>query len=346
MLARLRRIADWVLVLGLLAALIAPAHGADAPKKTKKRTDTYDGNANLGLPEYKGVKHAVGCKDFSNEAGYRGEWDLGQNLTVMLESALFDTGRFVLVERENLGTVMDEQDLQASGRAAKAKDVAQTGKLRSAKYIATGALTEIESSESGIGGGLALGPVSVGGSHKKAQVTIIAKLVDTTSGEIVAKQRIVGKSGSTALGIGGSHKGYGGTLGGFVKTPIGEACQDCINQAAVFFAKQMETYPAEGAVVAVANGRIIINRGSEYAFRTGMTLNVATEGETLTDPETGAVLDKSPGQQLGVIRVTDVKEKVSYCEVVSGEANPPRGATVTVASLPESAPEPAAAKTP
>ena len=39
----------------------------------------------------------------------------------MLESALFDSGRFVIVEREKLGDVMAEQDLAASGRAAKSK---------------------------------------------------------------------------------------------------------------------------------------------------------------------------------------------------------------------------------
>lgn len=34
---------------------------------------------------------------------------------------MFDTGRFVVVEREKLDDVMQEQDLATSGRAAKSK---------------------------------------------------------------------------------------------------------------------------------------------------------------------------------------------------------------------------------
>ena len=109
----------------------------------KATTSTEDSNAKMNLGEYKGLKQAVGCQDFENQAGWSGSWDLGNNLSIMLESALFDTGRFVLVEREKLTAVVAEQDLAASGRTAKAKNVAQTGLIRSAKYIASGAVTTV-----------------------------------------------------------------------------------------------------------------------------------------------------------------------------------------------------------
>jgi len=293
------------------------------------KTPTEQANADMGLGEYKGLKHAVGVKDFDNEAGWSGSWDLGDNLGIMLESALFDTGRFVLVEREKLTDVIAEQDLAASGRTAQAKKVAQTGVIRSARYIATGAITTVEDAASGGGGGVSVGGFRVGLGGSKAQVTIIAKLIDTSTGEIVAKQRITGKPGGISASVGYSGSSFGADLGGFTKTPLGEAAQDCINQAAVFFAKQMENFPFEGSVVKVTDkGQVIINRGSEFGVEVGQELVMAEQGEQLLDPDTGEVLGSEEGEEIGTLKIARVTEKVSYAEVVSGDNNPAPGTTV------------------
>lgn len=293
------------------------------------KTPTEQANADMGLGEYKGLKHAVGVKGFDNEAGWSGSWDLGDNLAIMLESALFDTGRFVLVEREKLTDVIAEQDLAASGRTAKAKKVAQTGVIRSARYIATGAVTTVEDAASGGGGGVSVGGFRVGLGGSKAQVTIIAKLIDTSTGEIVAKQRITGKPGGISASIGYSGSGFGADLGGFTKTPLGEAAQDAINQAAKFFAQQMENFPFEGSVVKVTDkGQVIINRGSEFGVAVGQELVMAEQGEQLLDPDTGEVLGNEEGEEIGTLKIARVTEKLSYADVTSGDENPAPGTTV------------------
>lgn len=293
------------------------------------KTPTEQANADMGLGEYKGLKHAVGVKDFENEAGWSGSWDLGDNLGIMLESALFDTGRFVLVEREKLTDVIAEQDLAASGRTAQAKKVAQTGVIRSARYIATGAITTVEDAASGGGGGVSVGGFRVGLGGSKAQVTIIAKLIDTSTGEIVAKERITGKPGGISASVGYSGSGFGADLGGFTKTPLGEAAQDCINQAAVFFAKQMENFPFEGSVVKVTDkGQVIINRGSEFGVTVGQELVMAEQGEQLLDPDTGEVLGNEEGEEIGSLKIARVTEKLSYADVTSGDENPAPGTAV------------------
>jgi len=291
-------------------------------------TETTSANKSMELGEYKGIKHAIGCKDFENQAGWKGQWELGNNLSIMLESALFDTGRFVVVEREKLKDVLAEQDLLASGRAAKAKSVAQKGLIRPARYLATGAITQVDEGTSGGFGGISVKGVSLGGGKSKAQITIIAKLIDTTTSEVVAKETIVGKAGRVSLKVGVNVNGVGADLSGFKKTPLGEAAQDCINQAAVFFAKKMEKMPFEGSVVKVSNGRVIINRGSEFGIEVGKEMEMVELGELLTDPDTGAVLGREEGKVLGKLRVDKVDEKVSYCSVISGEKNPPPGTTV------------------
>ena len=295
-------------------------------------TATESSNAKMNLGEYKGLKQAIGCKEFENQAGWSGSYDLGHNMSIMLESALFDSGRFVIVEREKLTDVVAEQDLAASGRTAKAKKVAQTGFIRSARYIGTGAITTVEENQSGGGGGLSFHGVSLGGGKSDAQITLIVKLIDTTTGEIVAKESVTGKAGNVNLRVGLSVGGLNTDMDGFKKTPIGQAAQDCINKAAEIIAKKMETFPFEGSVIKVTDeGKVIINRGSEFGMEVGQVLELATEGEQLTDPDTGAILGQEEGKTIGKIKVTKVAEKISYADVTDGDKNPAQGTVVRAA---------------
>ena len=314
-----------VLLITTLFIFTQPASALWGNSKTK----TESGNAKMNLGEYKGLKHAIGTKNFENQAGWSGQWKLGSNLAIMLESALFDTGRFVLVEREKLKDVIAEQDLAASGRTAKAKKVARTGLIRSARYIATGAITEVSESQSGGNGGFRIKGFKIGGGKSQSQVTIIVKIIDTTTSEVVAKERIIGKAGKTNLRLGLNLNGFGGNLGGFKKTPLGQATQDAIHQAASYIAKKMESFPFEGTVIKVSSkGQIIINRGSQFGVETGQELKLAEEGEMLIDPDTGEILDEEEGEIIGTIRVVKVKEKISYCDVIQGEKDPESGTIV------------------
>ncbi len=310
-----------------LAMLLLGAGFAD--RAEAQRTRTESGAAEMDLGDYEGLRHAIGVVDFSNDAGWRGRWRLGRNMAIMLESALQDTDRFVLVDREHLGDVMQEQDLAAGGRMAEARDVAQTGRLRPAKYIAAGSVTEVEESASGRDGGIGIGPIRVGGERKEAQIAVIVKLIDSTSGEIVAQERVVGRAGQTALRLGFRDRDVAGELGGFEKTPLGEAAQDCIAQAAKFIATQMEEFPFEGNVIRVANnGQILINRGAEFGVEEGQELVMRSEGEEIIDPMTGAVLGVEEGQVMGRLRVARVEENFAYCDVIDGETEPEVGSVV------------------
>lgn len=309
---------------GLVMAMSQPASAIWGKQTTK----TESGNADMKLGEYKGLKHAIGVKDFNNEAGWSGSWDVGNNLTVLLESALFDSGRFVVVQREKLKDVIAEQDLAASGRTAAAKKVAQTGKIRSARYLASGALTEVTENQSGGDGGINIKGFRIGAGKNEAQITAIITLTDTTTGEIVAKERVVGKAGGTALRLGYSGA-IGGELGGFAKTPLGQAAQDVINQAVAFMAKKMEDFPFEGSVIKVSeNGQVIINRGSEFGVEVGQALSMVTAGEELVDPDSGELLGTEEGDTIGKLKVAKVSEKVSYCTVEEGETSPEAGTIV------------------
>lgn len=313
----------------LLGAIFSLISGNTACAIWGTGTKTESGNAQMNLGEYKGLKHAIGVKGFRNESGWHGQWNLGDNLTVMLESALFDSGRFVVVQREQLKDIIEEQDLAASGRMAKAQKVAQTGKIRPAKYIASGAIVEARENTSGGDAGINIGGFRVGGAKSSATLTVIITLTDTTTGEIVAKERVTGKAGSVGLRVGYAGR-FGGELGGFAKTPMGEAAQDVINQAVAFLAGKMKEMPFEGNVVQVAkNGQIIINRGSEFGVEVGQELVMVEQGEELIDPATGEILGVEEGGEIGRLKIVRVSEKVSYAEVIGdGEKNPAPGTIV------------------
>jgi len=299
----------------------------DKVLKPSTKTKTKDVHEDRRLPEYHGVKHALGVIDFENQAGFQSQWNLGNNMSLMLESALFESDRFVIVDRQELGSVMAEQDLQASNRTAKSKNVAQTGLIRSARYLATGAITRVDYKTSGDSGGISYHGISLGGSAEKAEIEVIIKIIDTTTSQVVASKAIQGQAGRNSIRIGYSRHGVGGSLGSFAKTPLGEAAEDCIISAVQFIALEMEDYDLDGSVVTVSGKNVIINRGENFGVSSGDTFVVREEGEILVDPDTGEVLDELEGEVTATIEVTKVREKISYCKLVDGEL-PKRGDAV------------------
>jgi curli biogenesis system outer membrane secretion channel CsgG len=321
------RILNLSLLLTSLLIAAAPAH-AFLGNAMKKDAESEEGKSQVELPEYKGIKHAIAVTDFDNQQNWRAQVELGNALAAMLESALFESGRFVIVERADLGDVIMEQDLQASGRAAESSQTAQTGLIRSAKYLATGDITRVSDGTQGTGGGIGIKGFRLGLGGSKSEVELVVKLIDTTSSTVVASKRIMGVAGGSKLRVGYSTRGFSGDLAGFAETPLGEAAQDAISTAVEFIATEMEDYEITANVVLVrSNDMIVINRGEDYGVEVGDRFLIREAGEVLTDPATGEILDVFEGAVTGKIKVNRVTEKVSYAELVDGVA-PARGDAV------------------
>ncbi|MGE9290215.1 MAG: CsgG/HfaB family protein [Puniceicoccales bacterium] len=279
---------------------------------------TESANEDFGLPPYNGVKHAIAVLPPKYTAIVTYTGDLSQNIGTMLESALYDTNRFIVVDRDRINDTLLEQDLQASGRSAAASDVAQTGMIRSAKYLAEVEITDIEGAESGQSGGVSIGGFRIGGSGGNARVVTIVKVIDSTTGEIVAKERVIGEAGRKGLDVGYASSNWGADLGGFTKTPLGEAAYDNVVQATRFLAEQFEDFSLEGAVVAISGDKIIINRGANFNIAEGQKFVVREKGELLLDPTTGEVLERIEGEITCEIEVTKVSDKISYAKLLVG----------------------------
>lgn len=247
-------------------------------------------------------------------------------LTALLTDVLIQDGRFVVVERAALSSIQVEQQLGQSG-ATTAETAAASNRMIGARYLVRGAITKFNPNAGGGGlsvGGLGGGLLGAGARSRTATVTISLRLIDTTTGQVVATVNAQGSASSQDVDAGLVNK-KGATLGlsAFRGTPLGKACEDAIRKAVDKIVLDTGSIPWTGLVVDNRGGQVYLNAGADQNVQAGMVFTVYRQGETLTDPGTGAVLDTS-FERLGSVRVESVREKISVGQMVDGQP-PARG---------------------
>ena len=266
------------------------------------------------------LRYSITVSKFPNEAGWSGQWDVGDGFTTIMTDALQQNGKFIVLgDSEMRQEAMAEQDLAASGRMAGGNKAPQVGRMTPAQLLVRGSITHVQDDTTGGSGGLSFRGISVGGSKGKAEVNITIYLVDSETGQVKASQKVVGQAGRRGLGVGYSGSalgGLGGNLEGFKKDNVGKACEDAVVQCVEFLEKQLESIPWQGSVMLVTDSKIVINRGTREGVAVGQKFDVGTS-EDLVDPDTGEVLD-SEMKTVGAIEVTEAKEKIAYCTALAG----------------------------
>ncbi len=168
-----------------------------------------------------GDKRRVAVKPFANKAA-KGSSGLGKGLSDMLADSLFNTNRFIVLERERLKDVMREQNLASSARFRQ-DTAAPKGELEGAELIIRGSITEFE-------------PECAGGSllligAKQACVGINLRIVDVRTGRVVNTTTVRGTSGTGGVGLVFTRHVLPIGLGAWAKTPMEEAMRQCIEKA-------------------------------------------------------------------------------------------------------------------
>jgi len=192
------------------------------------------------LPSYSGPKARIAVADFDVKAAKAGG-DIGSGLREMLVTALINSNRFSVLERQALNAVMQEQELSASG-AAQSGSGPQRGKIKTADLIITAAVTEFEPQASGgragIGGGGGVGSGILGGllgaSLNKAHMALDIRIVDASTSEVLAATRVQGQATDIAGGFMAGFMGgwaLGGGLSAYANTPMEKAIRVCIVEA-------------------------------------------------------------------------------------------------------------------
>lgn len=249
-------------------------------------------------------------------------------IEAMITDVMHHTGRFRMVERQNIGNVLQEQDFGASGRVAQ-PSAAKIGGVLGAEYLIEVVITSYEPGTSGSNvnvGALASGTKFgglLGGLHVGSKTSMIGmnfRLIDATTSEVIFTNQVDREIKESGVGFGAARFGGSNALGGFVsqysKTPIGQAVIAAINEGVYDLIAEIGARPASGSVVKADAKGIYLNLGAG-AVEVGERLSIVRPGEALIDPETGMNLG-SEETQIGAIEVTQVQDKFSIARSAGG----------------------------
>ena len=205
-----------------------------------------------------GLRFTVTVTKFENQAGWHGQWDLGNAWDTVLTDMLNQTGKFIVLgETDMRAAALDEQDFAASGRTAGGKKAPVTGQMTPAQLLVKGAITHVQGDTGGGGGGIRVKGFNIGGGGGKGEVNATIYIVDSTTGQVVASKSVVGTHKRKALGVGYNAGGWGAAFGGHTNDNVGLAVQDACAEAVNFMIEQLPNISWTGSVVMVKDGLIV-----------------------------------------------------------------------------------------
>jgi curli biogenesis system outer membrane secretion channel CsgG len=249
--------------------------------------------------------------------------DVGKGIADLLVQKLVQDGKYRVIERKALDKILAEQNFSNSDRAD-ASTAAKIGKVLGVDAIIIGSITKFgrDDKNTTVGGaGFGLGKFGLGGVQKrdaKAVCNITARMVDTSTAEILAAVTGNGESkrgGASLVGAGGG----GGNAGAgafdmssknFAETILGEAVSQAVNSTGDQLDQKADALPTRksevsGLVADVSGNTLILNVGRSSGVQVGDTLEISRAMRTVKDPATGKVL-KTITSKVGDAKVTDV----------------------------------------
>ncbi len=253
----------------------------------------------------------IAVMDFDNKSGY-GSWRIGHGASDILTTELVKNTNFDVFEREQLNSIMQEQNLGSSGRVDPST-AAKIGKILGVQYMITGAVTEYgQSSSGGGGGGFRL-------NNKGYYATVDVRVVDVNTSRIIMADTGSGSKSSKSVrvfGIGGGESFNEKHATQSLRNAITEVVKK-IKDADLSASKKPAR--ASNAVILLADvdgSDVVLNAGSNANLKVGQVLNVKRKGKVIKDPSSGAVL-KIKYKTVGKIKLTDVES--TYAEGVITE---------------------------
>jgi curli biogenesis system outer membrane secretion channel CsgG len=178
----MKRISTFALCVALLLAIVA------VPGLTRAAGKKMDGKPRIAVLEFKNKA--------DNQWWYHGGATAAQDVFV---TELVKSGKFRVVEREQLDALMKEKGLSLSGDVDPSTAI-RYGKLLGVNYLLTGAVTEYGNTKVGGGGG------GVFAGKNKFVAALNARLIDTSTGEIAWADEASQEETSVKVSV----FGYGG----------------------------------------------------------------------------------------------------------------------------------------
>ena len=257
--------------------------------------------------------------------------DVGKGITDLIVDKLVNDGVYSVIERKQLDKIIKEQNFSNSDRADPAS-AAKIARILGVDAIIVGSITQFgrDDKSTAVGGGAASGTLNrfgLGGvktSKSTAVCTITARMIDTSTAEILASVQGHGEESRSGTGIVGSGGSWGNSGGGgldmrssnFGATILGAAVTKATSDVAHGLdqkAASLPTAPVQvvkinGVVADVSpDGTIIVNVGSKDGVKVGDTLAVNRKVRDVKDPTSGKVI-RSVVDAVGMLKITEVDE--------------------------------------
>jgi curli biogenesis system outer membrane secretion channel CsgG len=260
-----------------------------------------------------------------DERGLQNWWgsnfDPGQALADLVSDRLVGAGTLSVIDRDHLQEVLQEQNLARTGDVTPDTE-AKLGRMLGVGYLFVGKIISFDKSSNGSGGlGSLMGGLG-GASSTKTTLHASIKIIEASSGRIVAAIDEEQSATSTSFAIGGFGGGSAAAYKSpdFQKSAIGKlftsAADDIVSK--IDASKLVATAPAptiSGKILAEDDGSYVLNIGSDNGVQKGMTFDTL-DVKQLTDPDTKkTIISEIPR---GTIQVISVTKDSSVAKKISG----------------------------
>lgn len=264
----------------------------------------------------KTIKRKVAIGRFSNETQYakglfydKENDPMRKQALDILSSKLASSGKFILLERDDLDVLVAE-----AGDAM--------NKI-GADYIILGSITEF--------GRKAEGQQKVFSSTKTQTVEagVSLRLVEAATGLIIYSDEAKGfaeTSTKQTLGVGGT--------AGFDATLSDKAISAALSQLVENIINKCMDKPWRSYILSIDDGTYIISGGESQGLAAGDTFNVYKKGKIVKNPQTGLNIEL-PGQKIGIITVLSSygetpETEISFCSYEGSGIDPENLANIYI----------------
>src|SRR6056297_2083223 len=188
-----------MILCAAFAGMLSADAIAQAGTEVRVRESSNRSIADAQADHYNGPKARIAVARFENKSADSMNWyspSIGDGMADMLTTALVNSGRYIVLERESLDTVLSEQDLGASGRIRE-DTAAAIGEIEGAELLVVAAVTEFDGNTGGNAGSLGgskIGRVfgAISGGSRSAHMAIDLRVVDARTSRILAATSVEG----------------------------------------------------------------------------------------------------------------------------------------------------------
>jgi len=250
--------------------------------------------------------------------------DVGKGISAQLIGKLILGGKYAVIDRSAVKKLFEEQSSSEAVDTDAYASATRIGRLLGLDAMIIGAITRFgpDAAQKGAGGGHS----GMSTRKSKAYVDITARVLDMTTGEVVAGFTATGESARSGevirIQVRGQSKGTQEMLSSeFVDSLLGEATRNAVEKIAGQLNSFAEKIPTlrielEGLVAEVAGNSVTLNLGKKSGVSVGDKLAILREVRAVTDPQTGAFLSPVV-EPVGEATVTEVADLYATA-IVSG----------------------------